>query len=339
MEKLRFNHIDVAKGISILLVVLGHMLANGMAIKTVIYSFHMPLFFILSGVFASTFEKYDFMPYLKKNIKTLLVPYIITFVVCFIITAIIPEWRTNIDLLHIAYGLYDCHATFFRAGYLWFLVALFEAKIIFYFYHKFIISKNNKMATVLSLIILFFVGLFISKVTSKIPMAEALPFGIERGILAAAFYSFGYLIKDDIKNIELKKNPSAILLVLFCGILTIVCSLINGKTRMSGKNYSNEFLFAICGIMGTIAVVGISKLFQNSKFLLFCGKNSLYIYLVHYIFKEVYTYIFENVTGTTIVQSFNLTNGIKFLVTLAFSIGFTIVWLKIKNKFISKKVS
>ena len=56
MEKRRFNEIDICKGIGIILVVLGHALKQTGSLSlavtvplAVIYSFHMPLFFMLSG--------------------------------------------------------------------------------------------------------------------------------------------------------------------------------------------------------------------------------------------------------------------------------------------------
>ena len=47
LTKKRLNYLDYAKGIGILLVVLGHIYNN--SVKLWIYSFHMPLFFIISG--------------------------------------------------------------------------------------------------------------------------------------------------------------------------------------------------------------------------------------------------------------------------------------------------
>ena len=44
----RIEYIDVAKGIGMLLVIMGHAFPAGRITK-IIYSLHMPLFFILSG--------------------------------------------------------------------------------------------------------------------------------------------------------------------------------------------------------------------------------------------------------------------------------------------------
>ena len=46
----RIKSIDIAKGIGILLVVLGQSVASDSCVKAYIYSFHMPLFFVLAGM-------------------------------------------------------------------------------------------------------------------------------------------------------------------------------------------------------------------------------------------------------------------------------------------------
>ena len=47
--KRRIEYIDIAKGIGIVLVVAGHLLDKENRLYAYIYSFHMPLFFVLSG--------------------------------------------------------------------------------------------------------------------------------------------------------------------------------------------------------------------------------------------------------------------------------------------------
>ena len=65
---------DAARGIAILLVVLGHCIGNLTdPVNKVILSFHMPLFFFISGLCAK-YENGRFTDYLKKKVKTLLIP-------------------------------------------------------------------------------------------------------------------------------------------------------------------------------------------------------------------------------------------------------------------------
>lgn len=83
MERLDF--IDYAKGIAILLVVIGHLLQYNFVgtpakeLFDVIYSFHMPLFMFLSGYVASlTIDKQltDKGLFVKKKAFSLLVPFV-----------------------------------------------------------------------------------------------------------------------------------------------------------------------------------------------------------------------------------------------------------------------
>ena len=69
---------DILKGIGIILVVMGHV-THDMPLKNWIYAFHMPLFFLLSGIFFKpTFENW------KKSSKRLLIPYIFFAIVSFV---------------------------------------------------------------------------------------------------------------------------------------------------------------------------------------------------------------------------------------------------------------
>ena len=52
----RYEHIDIARGIAILLVILGHSCTTLDGVNRVILSFHMPLFFLLSGIFSKPVE-------------------------------------------------------------------------------------------------------------------------------------------------------------------------------------------------------------------------------------------------------------------------------------------
>lgn len=73
----RIEYVDVAKGIAILCVVAGHTFAAydpGSLQNKFIYSFHMPLFFILSGFF---YKPQEFKKAFWKKVKSLLVPYFV----------------------------------------------------------------------------------------------------------------------------------------------------------------------------------------------------------------------------------------------------------------------
>ena len=71
--KKRLLWVDAAKGIGILLVIAGHVWWRPGPVHRVIYAFHMPLFFILSGYTATP---QAMLPLIGRLMRTLLVPFI-----------------------------------------------------------------------------------------------------------------------------------------------------------------------------------------------------------------------------------------------------------------------
>lgn len=69
----RIKWVDMAKAIGIFTIVLGHTVAEG-TLKTCVYSFHIPLFFFLSGATFRVKEK-PFGAFVKDKALGLLVPY------------------------------------------------------------------------------------------------------------------------------------------------------------------------------------------------------------------------------------------------------------------------
>lgn len=142
----RVEFIDAAKGLAICLMVFGHSGFVGMP-HDVIYTFHMPLFFILSGLFMGR-KEIRIMDSIKANSRSLLLPYsfmylmTIPFGLAFIaIKCGIP--LTIADCLvkpiigmvygidHLLGGFY-----FFTNGPLWFLLALFLSRVFFDVVHN-----------------------------------------------------------------------------------------------------------------------------------------------------------------------------------------------------------
>ena len=81
MNNKRFEWIDILKGIGIILVVVGHSnfsfakATTAMFIQKYIYSFHMPLFFFVSGYLFVKDKYSNFKRFLRVKTKTLMIPY------------------------------------------------------------------------------------------------------------------------------------------------------------------------------------------------------------------------------------------------------------------------
>lgn len=127
---MRVDYIDFAKGFAIILVVLGHLLQfnciGATACFDFIYSFHMPLFMLLSGWTATQgrpkIQKGNYLIYLRKRFLSLALPFFVwgLFVSPFLAGVPFYLWQSYVcDLLSVP----DKGA--------WFLINLFCIQIVF----------------------------------------------------------------------------------------------------------------------------------------------------------------------------------------------------------------
>lgn len=152
--------IDVAKGIAIIAVVLGHVVtsyhnSNLMMDDTIpnylcklVYSFHMPLFFIISGYLVSTkeFGWANCWPAVRKNLISYGIPYVAFCVFSFIFKlAFSGSVNTKVsftDLLLIP---------FYPIGMMWFLYALLVVSVLHILMTCAFSNKNKRLIAELSI--------------------------------------------------------------------------------------------------------------------------------------------------------------------------------------------
>lgn len=135
---MRYDHIDIARGLAILVVISWHVLGihspwtDGWA---------MAIFFFIMGIFYKQPESFGSM--VKKKIQTLLVPwltYSLPALLILIATAPIKD-----VLLKIA-NPYEC-----IHGVSWFLICMFWCYVIYYFIHKYF-GRNTHYVLLISLL-------------------------------------------------------------------------------------------------------------------------------------------------------------------------------------------
>ena len=140
-KKQRLDYIDAAKAIAIILVIIGHCYWVGAVprLRNIIYSFHMPLFFVVSGFFI---KQLSIKEALTKYSKAYLWPYMVIGTLITVIDVIKTftnheSWSSSltIDLTRIVWGSnYESNVLFGNIPHIgasWFLLALFWAKILF----------------------------------------------------------------------------------------------------------------------------------------------------------------------------------------------------------------
>lgn len=97
----RAKQLDIVKGILIFLVVFAHY-SRGIA-HNIIFLFHMPLFFVLSGYFYKSNTVFD-LSYVKKCTGRYLLPYLVYLVVIFLV------FDHNFSIKYIAKQIYGGRA-------------------------------------------------------------------------------------------------------------------------------------------------------------------------------------------------------------------------------------
>jgi acyltransferase len=156
MQSERTHWIDIARGIGIIFIIYAHMLGSKDP-RYLFYAFHIPLFFFLSGVVYNPKKYGNFLTFLKKSIKGLLVPYFIFAFISFILWLVglktlnffspeIIKQFLSIFYANSNYGLMAFNDV------LWFLPALFVTRILF----ALIVNFSAKTKTLVFRIAAFF---------------------------------------------------------------------------------------------------------------------------------------------------------------------------------------
>jgi acyltransferase len=317
---MRQDWVDSLKGMAIVLVVIGHLNTISNELNQYIYSFHMPLFFFISG-YLINFEKYIFMEkvYLFKRSFSLITPYFFFSVISYIFYIMMdflyqPQVR-NIEIFGkgVFFNLYVvicCAYGNLINTPLWFLPCLFITEIFFFISRKHF-NQNYKF---LALVIIFsLIGFLYS---TYIPLR--MPWGIDIAFTGIVFYSAGYFFRNKYENIFFRES-SIFVFSLF--LMHILLSFTNPRVDMYKLIYNDYFLFYVSAFSGILFYIYIFKTIRPSKILQFYGKNSLIVLGLHYLIISTLKYILP-----TLFNSLNLQiNESMFFVVNVFLTLFLVI--------------
>lgn len=182
LKQNRIETFDIAKGIGILLMVMGHTGYGDIFLK-LIYTFHMPLFFFISGYFYRPQKNINFKQYLVHQINVLLVPYIV-FAIFYEILHYIYTGEVSISYFFKSL-ISSNHNRIDVAGALWFLLTLFTAKIIYWF-------LNHHIRDIVNLTIVVAVLSFAALTLRRFDIF--LPFAADTALSMLIVIHSGYLL-------------------------------------------------------------------------------------------------------------------------------------------------
>lgn len=269
----RVSSYDIMKFFGIVAVIVGHMTGY---LREFIFSFHMPLFFILAGYF---YHEKGIADSFRKDIKHLVYPYLLTAMAIFSTYMLVSLLKDDVDLKYwfvaSCYGSGSVeHTSSFLAnapaiGAIWFLLALFWCKNIFnviahYFKHWMAFSFMTSL-----------LAIAIDRYLINLPWA------ILPGAGAVMFYAIGHFIY--LKKGFLKINP--FLATMFI-LIWIVSFLRYGLIGMVICSYPNFIINVIGAIGGTYVLFIVSDLISTTytkmtKIVIWGGKNSLTFLCIH----------------------------------------------------------
>lgn len=305
VKKERLGYVDVLRGIAIALVVLGHCAPP--YLDTFIFTFHVPLFFFISGMLFSYRERQaPFFTFLKKRALRLLVPYfcfeLLNFLISYALSFVYSGFSVTLpdNFIAIFTGFSSQSASYSGvAGRVWFFPCMFFAEIAFYFIYAAVefFLKNLKGKEFYPFV-RFAAYLFVACALYLFSFWENnyTPqwwLYTDVAIMGAVFLALGCAFSNCVKRLaESEFCVKFAVLVLSCAGW-ISFSYLNYfvfsdyvDVFMSGDTYGKykSFIFAaLCGIMFAVSVSSIiyKSPSRPVKFLTWLGNNSACIFPAH----------------------------------------------------------
>ena len=287
----RIDFYDFAKCITIFLVIMGHSTGNldTPLFRVVLYSFHMPLFFIVSGTVvrthdAVTYDREYWKRFIEKNIFSLFIPYLIW--------GLIYSQFSYINTARILYGSWQMLGKAGTLTSLWYLPCLFLARIemeaVLILGKKFE-KMNRHLYGLLAVILSFAIGFALPKISIGYFWCADISF------VALGFMLLGYSFREAINSFLNKKLIYQTAVLLLSAAL-FVCSMLvqHGSPAlvlMCKSDYGNIPLFLLSGLSGSVFILTLSMMLQKAwsknpdsrirKNMIWVGKRTIGVYLLH----------------------------------------------------------
>ena len=278
--QIRDKSIDIAKGILIVLMVIGHSGCPSY-IGSLIYSFHMPCFFVISGMLLNNKYFGNTKLYFKRRLQGLYKPFVKWSIIFLLFHNLFVKLHINKE----AYSWYDFINKFFHIitmtgseqllGGFWFLKELLYASIIGFFVIyslKRFIEKKNYPLLLLGISLGFIVLAYLSSISPyKIPTIGS------KTLMACSYYTMGYLIK------VIKLKIPNYWLIPFCLLLAPIPLFFQGSMDVVGTDI---FIYYLSSLIGCGIVLCISNSLSNYKKVTHrlsrIGQSTLYILIFHF---------------------------------------------------------
>lgn len=281
-SSLKYNEVSLAKGIGILLMVVGHAGCPS-AMRSFIYMFHMPLFFIISGYCFKDFYLTDFKMFAQKRIRGLYVPFVkysLLFIllhnVFYRIGIFNAEYGSGVASEYYSIRTICIHSaqSFLLINHeqlisaVWFIAALFVGYFIFYGVKRYIKQYWLKATILVALSLLL------------LPFARSGHPIVFRSAFAAFYLWGGHFLSLNYKKIY--RWWIAVICFIIVGVGSLLFS-----TEMPKVDYINFMPYLVCSLSGTLMIMNVSDWLSGrvsvvSNVLGYLGDHTMAILIWHF---------------------------------------------------------
>ena len=286
----RIEYIDIARGIGILLVVLAH---NDFGYISqygyqVIYSFHMPLFFFLSGYFVKT--DIPFLEFFKKRFHSLLKPFLFTLFIIYFTSVSFEKMAFGTALRRIGKSLYGT-GVYIDWVQLWFLPNLFVVSLYAFIFIVLVGKLNNRWLRL---------GILLATLAVSIPFLKSFyPFSIS--LLGKDYELFGlpfsldllplsgffFILGSEVRRLENETAFGNYFLLAGTGVAVFALNyFINSPIDFNTRTYSSLLFNTTEAIVGILFVLALSRQIEIhtnwlASLFKYLGRISLIILIFH----------------------------------------------------------
>lgn len=286
----RIEYIDIARGIGILLVVLGHNDFGYISLfgHKLIYSFHMPLFFFLSGYFLKT--SIPFADFIKKRFNSLLKPYFFTIFLIYFMNVSFEKMGFETAIRRIVKSLYGS-GLYIDWVQLWFLPHLFAASLYAFLFFAVFGRWNNRYVRWAALIATLGISSFFLKDFYPFTLSAfgkqyelfGLPFSLDLVLLSGFFFILG----SEIRQAVSEKTFESVYLLIGSGVLLLLLvHFFEARSDFNTRTYESYLINTIEAAAGIVLVLALSRQIELrtkrlASLFKYFGRISLFILLFH----------------------------------------------------------
>ena len=268
----RIEWIDMAKGYGIICVIIGHIATPGITVW--IYTYHIPLFFFLSGYLLHS--HYSMGEFLKRKVKSLIIPYF-----CLSIIVIFHELFFNkgldYDLLDVSkevclFIIQERHTP------LWFIASLFCSNLIIFLIYKFFHDFRLRVCIISFLAFVIYLYWTIG--------GNALPWNVDIALFLLPFMMIAKEMHDSNNvNCYFERKKQFLIWGFILGNLLIGgfnYYLTGRKVDLYYEDVNIVLLTYLAAICGIFVIIILSQM-KTIRLISYIGNNSLLIFAWHLI--------------------------------------------------------